>query len=262
MTLRGGFLIIDDTLLPKSVSKNSKFVKKLYSGKHKTPIQGLSIVVVIWTDGIWRVPLGLKIWEKGGKTKPDLALELLSEVRNKMKLKPEYVLFDSAYAKNNLLKRISDYGWYFICGFACNRKFKGKQIKNYKSLCNWYSKGKISNNMKVLAVRHKSKFFISNKLSLKPNQLISIYSNRVIIEEFFKILKQECGVSCQVTNIKAYTKHLYLCLINFIQLEDIRFRYFKRNIYKTIYQIRISILSTSYIRSSPLNKTLSGISVS
>ena len=46
-TLKGGYLIIDDTLLPKSASKFSKFVKKQYSGKYKARIQGLSIVVII-----------------------------------------------------------------------------------------------------------------------------------------------------------------------------------------------------------------------
>lgn len=252
--LKGGYLIIDDTLLPKSASKHSKFVKKLYSGKYKARIQGLSIVVIIWTDGVWRIPLGLKIWEKGGKTKPELALELLSEIRNKMKLKPEFVLFDSAYAKGTLLKRLADYGWYFICGLACNRHFKGDKIKSYKTATNWYSKGTIWNGMKVLAIRHKGKFFISNRLDLTSKTLLENYSKRVKIEEYFKLFKQECGVGCQVRSIHAYTKHLYLCMINFLQLEHLRIHYINKKNHKTIYSIRKSILSSTYIRSTPLMK--------
>jgi hypothetical protein len=262
IVLKDGYLIIDDTLLPKSASKYSKFVKKQYSGKYKSRIQGLSIVVVIWTDGVWRIPLGLRIWSKGGKTKPDLALEIISEIRNKMKLKPEFVLFDSAYAKGYLLKRLADYGWYFVCGLACNRHFKGNEIRNYKNKMNWYSKGKIWNGMKVLAVRHKGKFFISNRLSLTKKSLLEVYSKRVKIEEFFKIFKQECGVGCQVRSIQAYTKHLYLCMINFLQLEHLRMGYIRRNNHQTIYSIRKSILSSSYNRSTPLLKIISARLVS
>jgi hypothetical protein len=260
--LKGGYLLIDDTLLPKSASKHSNFVKKLYSGKYKARIQGLSIVMVIWTDGYWRIPLGLKIWEKGGKTKPELALELLSEIRNKMKLKPEFVLFDSAYAKGNLLKRLGDYGWYFVCGAANNRYFKGDALKKYRNKTNWYSKGLLWNNQKVLAIRSKGKFFISNRLSLKPKELLEVYSYRVKIEEFFKIFKQECGIACQVQSIEPYTKHLYLCIVNFLQLEDLKDRYYKLNKPKTIYAIRKSILSSPYTRSTPLLKRLQALLVS
>ena len=256
--LKGGYLIIDDTLLPKSYSKHSNFVKKLYSGKYKTRITGVSIVVLIWTDGVWRIPLGLKIWEKGGKPKPDLALELLSEVRNKMRLKPKYVLFDSAYAKGILLKRLSDYGWYFVCGLASNRHFDGDKIKNYRNKTNWYSKGYIWNGMKVLAIRRKGKFFISNRLDLTSKSLLQIYSSRVKIEEYFRVFKQECGVSCQVRSIKAYTKHLYLCMINFLQLEHLRIEY---SSHKTIYTIRKYILSDIHIRSTPLLTSISELIV-
>ena len=50
-------------------------------------------------------------------------------------------MFDKIEA---LLKRLSDYGWYFVCGLASNRHFKGQKITNYKTATNWYSKGKIS----------------------------------------------------------------------------------------------------------------------
>lgn len=259
--IKGGYLIIDDTLLPKSAVKDCYFVKKLYSGKYKTQIYGVSIVVIIWTDGYWRIPLGLKIWSKGGKSKPELALELLSEIRNKMKLKPDFVLFDCAYAKGNLLKRLADYGWYFVCGLASNRHFKGDDIKKYKTKHNWYSKGLLWNNQKVFALRSKCKFFVSNRLNLTKDRLLELYSFRVKIEEFFKVFKQECGTGCQVQSIKAYTRHLYLSLINFIQLEDLRLRYIKKNIHKTIYSLRKSILSAKYIRSTPLLKKISTLGV-
>ena len=104
--------------------------------------------------------------------------------------------------------------------------------------------------------RHKGKFFISNRLDLTAKSLLEVYSKRVKIEEYFKVFKQECGIGCQVRSIHAYTKHLYLCMINFLQLEHLRINYLNKKIHKTIYSIRKSILSNTYIRSTPLLKTI------
>lgn len=60
-----------------------------------------------WT----RIPLALRLWQKGGPSKYELALELLSYARNHLKCKPEYVLFDAWYPSKKLLKRVWDYGW-------------------------------------------------------------------------------------------------------------------------------------------------------
>ena len=40
-------------------------------------------------------PLGLRLWRKGGASKYALALELLSYARNRLRCRPEYVLFDA-----------------------------------------------------------------------------------------------------------------------------------------------------------------------
>ena len=109
-----------------------------------------------------------------------------------------------------------------------NRPFKGDKIKNYKTATNWYSRGTIWNGMKVLEIRHKGKIFISNRLDLTTKSLLEVYSKRVKIEEYFKVFKQECGIGCQVRSIHAYTKHLYLCMINFLQLEHLRILYIKQ----------------------------------
>ena len=67
----------------------------------------------------------------GGPSKFELALELLSYARNRLKCKPQFVLFDSWYPSKALLKRISDYGWYFICQLKKNRCFEGVALHKY-----------------------------------------------------------------------------------------------------------------------------------
>src|SRR3990172_8517216 len=65
--LTAGWLIIDDTWLPKVFSRLLKCVSKVYSGKYKMPMWGISVVMLCWTDDKWRIPLDMRIWRRGGK---------------------------------------------------------------------------------------------------------------------------------------------------------------------------------------------------
>ncbi len=63
-----GYLIIDDTIW-------ARFGKKLEAGSVVWDstlgkrILGTNVVLLIWTDGRRRLPIGLRIWQKGGKSK-------------------------------------------------------------------------------------------------------------------------------------------------------------------------------------------------
>lgn len=259
--LKNGYLIVDGTWLPKAYCNSLPFVKKQYCGRYGVPLIGISIVVVIWTDGFWRIPLGLKIWSKGGKSKPDLALELLSEIRNKLKIKPKFVLFDCEYSKGTLLKRLDDYGWAYVCGLSSLKYFQGDKVKNYKNKTNWYSKGLLWYGKKCIVVRNCGRFIASNRLTFTPNELKSVYAVRFTIEEFFKVLKQECGVACHVQSITAYTNHLYFSLMDFIVLEDLRISVSDTENITTIYKLRKSIVSDPDIVSTSLLKRFSDLCV-
>ena len=54
----------------------------------------------MWTDGQIRIPIGFRVWKKGGPSKFELALELLSYARNRLSSRPQFVLFDSWYPSN------------------------------------------------------------------------------------------------------------------------------------------------------------------
>lgn len=259
--LKNGYLIIDGTWLPKAYCNSLPFVKKQYSGRYGVPLIGISIVVVIWTDGFWRIPLGLRIWSKGGKSKPDLALELISEIRNKLKIKPKFILFDCEYSKGSLLKRLDDYGWAYVCGLSSLKYFKGEKVKEYKNKTNWYSKGLLWYGKKCTVIRTCGRFIASNRLTISPKELKSVYSLRFTIEEFFKVLKQECGVACHVQSIGAYSNHLYLSFMNFIVLEDLRISVLDTGNIATIYKLRKSILSSPHIVSTPLLERFSNLCV-
>jgi hypothetical protein len=106
-----GYLIIDDPVLPKPFATVLEGLAWVFSSQERKPVYGLSVVVLVWTSGTLRIPLGMRLWHKGDPSKYALALELLSYARNRLRCRPAYVLFDAWYPSRPLLKRMRDYGW-------------------------------------------------------------------------------------------------------------------------------------------------------
>jgi hypothetical protein len=50
----------------------------VWSSKRNKAVYGVSVVLLVWTDGQLRIPIGFRVWKKGGPSKFELALELLS----------------------------------------------------------------------------------------------------------------------------------------------------------------------------------------
>jgi hypothetical protein len=90
-----GYLILDDTVLPKPFATPIESLAWVFSSQEHKPVYGLSLVLLVWTDGTLRIPLGIRLWHKGGPSKYVLALEWLSSARNRRRCRPEYVLFDA-----------------------------------------------------------------------------------------------------------------------------------------------------------------------
>ena len=131
----------------------------VWSSKRNKVVYGVSVVVLVWTDGQTRIPLGYRVWKKGGPSKFELALELLSYARNRLRCKPQFVLFDSWYPSKALLKRIGDYGWYFGCQLKKNRCFKGVALHKYLHQPYWQAVGFLTGKVKVFVVRHRRKYY-------------------------------------------------------------------------------------------------------
>ena len=73
-----GYLIIDDTVIPKPFATAIEGLAWVYSSQERKPVYGLALVLLVWTNGTVRIPLGMRFWHKGGPSKYVLALELLS----------------------------------------------------------------------------------------------------------------------------------------------------------------------------------------
>ncbi|MFN2394041.1 MAG: transposase, partial [Pyrinomonadaceae bacterium] len=124
----GGYLIIDDTTWVRW-AKKSEAVSWVWSSTHARIVRGMQVVLLIWTDGRVKVPLGLRLWHKGGHSKVELAVQLLREAQRRG-LCPQYVLFDSWYAAAKLLHLLADMDWKYVARLKSNRLFEGHKVRD------------------------------------------------------------------------------------------------------------------------------------
>jgi len=91
--IRGrGYLVLDDTTWQRW-TKKAEAVSFVWDSSVGKVVFGMSVVLLIWTDGKRKVPLGIRVWQKGGQSKVELAAELLREAHARG-ITPEFVLFD------------------------------------------------------------------------------------------------------------------------------------------------------------------------
>jgi hypothetical protein len=112
------------------------------------------------------MPLGLRLWRKGGPAKSELALAWLSSARHRLRGRPAYVLFDAWYPSRPLLTRSRDDGWYWVCRLKKNRRLTGHSLRAYRrhpygAECGWLTGG-----LKVLVVSYGAKYYATNHLTL------------------------------------------------------------------------------------------------
>ena len=118
-----GYLVLDDTTSERW-AKHAEAVSWVWSSSAGHITQGMQVVLLIWTNGDWKIPLGLKLWRKGGPSKVELALELLEEAAQRG-LQPNYVLFDSWYASWRILNRLGELNWRYVARIKSNRLLGG-----------------------------------------------------------------------------------------------------------------------------------------
>src|SRR3954453_20610587 len=118
-----GFLVIDDSTLDKLYAKKIELVTRHWSGKHHKPVRGINLITLLWTDGDRKIPCDYRIYSKAaGKTKHDHFWELLLTARARG-FSPQYVLFDSWYARLENRTPIRDHGWLWLTRLKGDRVF-------------------------------------------------------------------------------------------------------------------------------------------
>src|SRR5919197_782403 len=203
-TVVGGYLIVDDTVVEKPYAQLLSEAGWVWSSKRNKVVYGVAVVLVVWTDGQIRIPIGFRVWKKGGPSKFELALELLSYARNRLTCKPQFVLFDSWYPSKALLKRISNYGWYFVCQLKRNRCFEGVALQKYLHQPYWQAGGVLLGKNKGRVGKKRRKYYATNRLSLAASEVRTLYRIRQEIEEVIRVAKSQLSLEgCQAGHTRS-----------------------------------------------------------
>jgi putative transposase len=215
---QGGQLQLDDTVLDH-FGEHIFGVYWVYSSRLQKVVRGIHLVVLIWTDGKRRVPIGIKIWRKGGPSKVVLASKLLRWAR-RLGIKPQYVLMDSWYSSNRLLKQIRGYGWHFITRVKKNRKFEGKQLSKHWPHRFGHAEGELACGLKVLIVKDGKRYLATSDLELSLKQVKAIYGNRQQIEEFFRVMRDQLRWGkCPARSKAAQVAHIHMSMMAYCILD-------------------------------------------
>ena len=172
----GGYLVLDDTTWERW-AKQAEAVSWVWSSSAGHITQGMQVVLLIWTDGYWKVPIGMRLWRKGERSKIELAIEMLTEAAERG-LQPQYVLFDSWYAARGILNRLSELGWKYVARIKSNRLLDGEAIGR-----KWKHRfGQATGQLKrvehrVRIVKDGRRFFVSNDLEIKPGLCTAVCVN-------------------------------------------------------------------------------------
>jgi putative transposase len=215
-----GDLIIDETVMPTPFAAAIDGLAWVCSSQERKPVYGRCVVLLVWTDGTLRIPWGMRLWRKGGPSKDELALALLSSARHRLCCRPDFVLFDAWYPSRALLKRIRDYGWYFICRLKKNRRFNGHALRHHRRHPYGAEGGWLNGGLTGLVVRYGKRYYATNRLTLPAAEVRRLYGVRAHIEEVIRVCKDQLGLTgCQARSDRAQQHHMACCLVAFCVLE-------------------------------------------
>lgn len=158
------------------------------------------------------------------RTKYRMVRAILADLKQRLPAGfPVYVLFDSWYASNNLLKFCRRQGWHVICAIKSNRTLDGVKLSKWNQRLKHQPytrvnptatdqgkrpylvrahKGRLKNVpfevCVLISKRHRGdkrpKYFLCTDLSLSPQQILTFYKKRWPIEVDNYYVKQLLGL--------------------------------------------------------------------
>jgi Transposase DDE domain len=230
-TMAGGYVIRDDTVVEKPSARLLGEAAWGWSSKHRQVVFGVSVVLLVWTDGQGRIPLGSRGWHKGGASKFALALARLRSARHRLKCTPQFVLCDAWSPAKQLLKRIRDDGWSFVCQLKKNRTFDGRALPAYRPQPYGQAVGARSGGLKVFVGRYRRKYSATNRLTCTAKEVRTLYRKRQEVEEVIQVLKSQLSLEAWQVGYRrrgaaptqvppcAQEHHIALCLVAYLVVE-------------------------------------------
>jgi Transposase DDE domain len=220
-----GVLIIDDTGVRRYKKDDERGIGWQYSGELDGVGYCKIVVTAHYADGKRNFPIELECYYKGEESKVELAKSLIGQAITSG-IRFSTVIFDSWYFCKELTGFIASKGKFWISQPKDNRNAileDGRKMK-VSSLVTATSTdssglllGHLSDLGKVGFVRMegdeegKGRVVATNALSLNADEVRHLYDLRVIIEQFYRIAKQQMNFrSFRVHDAVQISRHWYL----------------------------------------------------
>jgi hypothetical protein len=128
LQLQGGVLSTDDSVLDKPYTRSgtTPLVGKFWSGKHHRTVQGINLIVLVYTQQGRSIPVNFRLYNKAdGLTKNAYFQQMVREVWQ-WGLRPAWVTTDSWYCSLENLKFLRNLEIGVLMGLEKNRLVSGQ----------------------------------------------------------------------------------------------------------------------------------------
>jgi len=244
-----GYLVIDDVVVSKPFSKQSRWIGWTYSTSEKRYVLGFQVVVLLWCVGIWRIPVAFRLWRpkkscRPGRyrTKLQLAWEMIVEV-HQSGLPIRYIVFDTLYTAGWLTKKISRLGLKWVgvlhpnttvhyrnrrwsvasLGAWLKLKWRARLQLRARSIVAYLPK---YGTLRLVVTRNRHgnlEVLATNDLDSDLTTIVLRKRSRWSIETLFRDAKQFSGLAaCQCRVDQALVRHVAFVLIAFVILQRLR----------------------------------------
>lgn len=216
--LSKGFFSIDDTTYSKPFLNGINTFVSLFNHGKKGYTKGVQIVFICWSNGKITLPISYIIWHKYlGKTKIDLALELIKYAREISGDKNLGFRMDSFYSAKKLLGYLQRNHIFFAVRLAKNRKILLND--EWTLLKSTRIGGKVVNVYlpgvgRVWITKYKGKYYCANRCPDYQKQLYEWYAERWCVEMVFRFIKSELKMEdCQAFRPNQHYNHIGYCFL-------------------------------------------------
>ena len=262
---RDGYLLFDDTVVPKPYGKHIQPVRRQCSGWEKRVVDGIGIVTCVYvhpqTQAYWIIDYRIYDVDRDGKTKLQHLLDMLPNAHFVKRLAFRTLLIDAWYAAMKVIKAVEALEKVYYARLKRNRLVSTSVETPYQRVeaLTWTqieaTEGKLVHIKKFPKGHHvkvfrlasgsgRTEYIATNDLSESDGETTRQNCRlRWKIEQLHRELKQPPGIGeCQCRKHRAQRNHIACCLWVWVSLTRAA-----RAAGQTIYQLKESLLD-DYIR--------------
>ena len=257
-----GLLLFDDTTLNKEYSEHIELAQTQYSGAKHGLVTGIHIVTCVYVNpdsgDHWLIDYRIYNPESDGKTKIDHLIDMLDHTITYKKLPFRYVLFDSWYAINRILKHIDALGKIYYCPVKSNRNVHDGNRWQKPADLTWsvndLSHGRecfLKDNSRKIKIRMfrverctrsddtSYEYIVTNDTAADDTSAVADrVGARWKIEELHREVKQTTAIErCQCRKARAQRNHIACAFMAWVKLKNAA-----KTLNTTIYQIKQRML--------------------